>query len=265
MSAWRPAGAQGKAVALCLPIVLLALLAWQLPRLPQPQSYHRFADPWTCLGTPYCLDISSNLLILLAGAHGLIELFRARSRSVFSSPIEQGLYRLFFAATLLVGLASAYYHFGPDNARLAWDRAALVLALMIWLAAMLAERLQPSLGLRLLPLLLAAGLASVLYWHQSEQLGLGDLRPYLLTQAVPMLLVPLLLWLYSPRYSADKHVLLIIGLYAAALLCDLLDRQIAAQLQLVSGHSLKHGLVALAIHTVCWRLQHRTILKRGTS
>ena len=264
MSAWRQAWTHRKTVALCLLVLLLSLIAWQLPRLPQPQSYHQFADPWVCLGTAYCLDISSNLLILLAGVHGLIALFRFRSHLAFCSTIELGLYRFFFAATVLVGLASAYYHFAPDDEHLAWDRAALALALMIWLATMLAERLSPLIGLRLLPLLLVAGLASVLYWHQSEVNGLGDLRFYLLTQAVPMLLVPLLLWLYPPRYSADKHVLFIIGIYAAALLCDLLDRQIAALLQLVSGHTLKHALVVLAIHAVWWRLQQRTILKPPT-
>lgn len=253
----RSAHPRAKAAGLWLLVAMLATLAWQLPRIPQPQHYHRFADSSVCFGTPHCLDIVSNVPILLAGAAGLRYLHRASARRAFIEAAELHPYTLFFLGALLVGLGSGYYHLAPDNGRLAWDRAALAIALMSWLAANLGERVNPALGLRLLPLLLAFGLGSVAYWSWSEARGQGDLRPYGLMQLYPMLLVPLLLWLYPPRYSRNQGVLAVTGLYLLALLCDLLDHPIAALTGVVSGHTLKHVIAALAIYGVLLRLERR--------
>ncbi len=260
MSEWRQAHPCTKAVGLWLLVAALAALAWLLPRVPQPQHYHHFADPYVCFGAPHCFDITSNALFLLAGAAGLRFLRSAAAQYAFIEPDEILPYTLFFFAALLVGLGSGYYHLAPDNERLAWDRAALALALMAWFAANLCERVNLTAGLRLLPLLLAAGLGSVVYWNWSEAQGMGDLRPYGLMQLCPMLLVPLLLWLYPPRYSGDRDVLAITGLYLLALLCDLLDHQIAALTGLVSGHTMKHVIAAFAIYGVLLRLRRRRIM-----
>jgi hypothetical protein len=117
-----------------------------------------------------------------------------------------------------------------------------------------------SLAWVLLPLLFAAALGSVGYWGWSEAHGIGDLRAYGLMQFYPMLLIPLLLWLYPPRYSGDKDILAVIGLYLLALLCDLTDRPIAALTGVVSGHTVKHVIAALAIYWVAWHLKRRRIL-----
>ena len=166
------------------------------------------------------------------------------------------LFRSFLAAILL-GFGSGYYHLAPDNSRLVWDRAAMSLALMSWLAAILCERVSLTAGLRLLPLLFAAALGSVGYWGWSEMHGVGDLRAYGLMQLYPMLLIPLLLRLYPPRYSGDKDILAVIGLYLLALLCDLTDHQIAALTGVFSGHTAKHAVAALAMYWVVVRLRRR--------
>ena len=57
---------------------------------------------------------------------------------------------------------------------------------------------------------------------------MGDLRPYLLMQLYPVLLIPLLLRLYPPRYSGDRVILTVVGLYLLALLFDLGDRPVFA-------------------------------------
>ncbi len=46
-------------------------------------------------------------------------------------------------------------------------------------------------GLFALPPLIAAGTGSVLYWHATEQVGRGDLRPYVLAQLLPLVAIPL--------------------------------------------------------------------------
>lgn len=78
------------------------------------------------------------------------------------------------------------------------------------------------------------------------------------------LLVPMLLWLYPPRYSGDKDVLAVIGLYLLALSCDLMDDQIAALTGLVSRHAMKHVIVALAIDGVQRRLRRQQAVESMT-
>ena len=159
------------------------------------------------------------------------------------------------------GFGSGYYHLAPDNDRLLWDRLAMMLAFMAWFAAILSERVSPRAGLRLLPLLAAAGLGSAAYWGWSETRGMGDLRPYGLMQLYPMLLIPLLLRFYPPRYSGDRDILAIIGLYLLALLCDLGDRPVFALTGgLVSGHTIKHAIAALAVVGVVLHLRRRQAL-----
>ena len=260
MNDWRNRGPRAKALGLWLLAAALAGLAFTLPRIPQPLQYHDFADRRACAALPHCLDTSSNLLFVLAGVAGLHFLHSARGRRAFIDPREAWPYALFFSAAILVGFGSGYYHLAPDNARLVWDRAAMVLALMSWLAAILCERVGIKAGLHLLPLLTAAGLGSVAYWGWSEAQGLGDLRAYGLMQLYPMLLIPLMLWQYRPRYSGDRDILAVIGLYSLALLFDFTDRPVFELTGgLVSGHTIKHVIAALAVYAVMRHLQRRRV------
>ncbi|MDP1607107.1 MAG: hypothetical protein Q8L93_10800 [Rhodocyclaceae bacterium] len=237
---------------------LLAALALALPPFAQPVQYHDFADQRACFGLPNCLDTASNLLFVLAGGGGLLFLRGAAARHAFTDLRERALYAGFFGAVALIGLASGYYHLAPDNAGLAWDRAAIMLAFMVWFAAIIGERIGRQVGLRLLPLLLLAGLASVAYWYWSETQGSGDLRFYLLMQLLPILLIPLLLWLYPPRYSGGWIIPAVIGLYLLALLLDLTDHAVFALTNgLVSGHTAKHVVAALAALMVLRYLRRR--------
>ncbi len=250
-----------RAFGLWLLVVVLAGFAMMLPPIPQPLSYHELADRRACLGLSNCLDTASNALFVLAGAAGLFFLRSESGRRAFIDPRAARPYWLFFFATALIGFGSGYYHLAPGNERLLWDRLAIMLAFMAWFAAILSERVGPRAGLRLLPLLLVAGLGSVLYWGWSETRGMGDLRPYGLMQLYPMLLIPLLLRLYPPRYSGDRDILAVIGLYLLALLGDLGDRPIFALTGgLVSGHTIKHVIAALAVYGVVLHLRRRQAL-----
>jgi hypothetical protein len=237
----------------------LTMLVFMLPPIPQPPAYHDFADQRACLGLlPNCLDTASNILFVLVGLIGLRFLSGPAGRHAFRDTREDLPYTVFFLAVILIGIASAYYHLAPDHARLGWDRGAMALALMAWFAAILGERLDVVLARRLLPLLVTAGLASVAWWLWSETQGRGDLRPYLLMQAAPMLLIPLLLWRTPPRYSRAGDILAVIGLYALALLLDYGDRAVfSASGGVVSGHTLKHAVAALAAYGVARHLRLR--------
>lgn len=245
------------AVALALSLTALLAMFGFVPPMPQPQEYHRFADQSLHFGIPHFFDSVSNLLFILAGVAGLRFLASGRARLAFTDRREALAYWWFFGASVLVGLGSGYYHLAPDDSRLFWDRAAIAMALMSWLAAIVGERIDLAWGRRLLPLLVLAGVGSAVYWLWSESAGRGDLRPYLFMQLVPMLGVPLLLWLYRPRYPGDRDILVVLALYPAALACDFLDKPIAGLLGFVSGHTLKHVLAAAAVWWVLVGLRRR--------
>lgn len=252
---------RARAFALWLLAGVLAGLAWMLPPIAQPPGYHAFADQRACGGLPRCLDTASNVLFVLAGAAGLRLLQHARAQNGFRDRREVGPFALFFVAVILVGFGSGYYHLAPDNARLMWDRLPIMLAFMAWFAALVCERVDPGIGLRLLPLLVAAGLGSVIWWGWSEARGTGDLRPYLLMQLYPLLLVPLLLRLYPPRYSDDRTLLVVVGLYVLALLFDFGDRPVFSLTGgWVSGHTIKHAVAALAVFAMALHLRRRRAL-----
>lgn len=257
---WRNADPRAKAIGLWLLAAALAGLTWLLPPIPQPLAYHDFADRRACFGLPNCLDTVSNALFVLAGALGLRFLRGEAGRRAFIDAREARPYALFFFAVILVGFASGRYHLAPDNAGLAWDRAAIALAFMAWFAAILCERVNLRAGILLLPLLLGTGLGSVLYWDWSESRGMGDLRPYVLMQFAPILLIPLLLGLYPPRYSGGRDILAIVALYLLALLFDFIDRPVfVLSGGLVSGHTVKHVVAALAAAWVVRTLRRRVL------
>lgn len=239
-------------------LTLAALLAVAaLPPIPQPQQYHDFADQRALLGVPHALNVVSSLGLLIVGAVGLGRL--RRPDSSFADAREHWPYMLFFVSLMGVGFGSTYYHLAPSHGSLFWDRLPMSLAFMSLLSAVLVERLGPRIGLRLFPWLAAAGPLSVVYWILSERAGVGDLRPYGLIHFYPTLLIPLLMWLFAPRYTRGGDLLVVLALYATALVAERLDREVFALGGWISGHSVKHLLATLAAAWVVRMLRLRRL------
>jgi len=232
-----------------------------LPRIAQDPAYHRFADRRTLWGVPHGLDVWSNLAFPLVGLWGLIRVVSAPAGGrddPFTDPRERWPFAVVCVGVALTGLGSAWYHAAPDNARLVWDRLPMTLVFMGMLAAVVAERVSVAAGLVLLPVFLASGLASIAYWHASEAAGAGDLRPYVLVQFFPALAIPLMLWLFPARYTRGGDIVVVLVIYGAAKIFEVLDGRIFAMGGLVSGHTLKHLMAALA----CWWLIAGTMARR---
>lgn len=258
MGAFTAVTRRWRIALLVLLTVAVGVLTAALPPVPQWPSYHDFADRRAFLGLPNFLDVASNALFMLAGATGLYRLLAARRRPVFLDARERRPWLAFFLAMVLLGPASAWYHLEPSNERLFWDRLAMTAVFMSWFSAQLAERIGVRFGLSMLPALLLAGTASVIYWIATESAGAGDLRAYGVVHFYPALLIPLLMLLFPPRYSRGHDILIVLGLYGAALLAEWLDRAIFDLAGLFSGHTLKHLLAALA----AWRVLHMLRLRQ---
>jgi hypothetical protein len=203
------------------------------------------------------LDVLSNLGFVVVGTMGLwVLLGQRRSTAVFSEPVERIPYLVFFAGVLATGFGSAYYHLSPDNARLVWDRVPMTTAFGGFFAAILAERISVWAGLRLLPVLVVGGAASVLYWYWGETRNAGDLRPYAFVQFFPILAVPVLLSLFPARYTRGQDALWVIAWYGLSKVFEHLDAVLLGWIE-VSGHTFKHLLAACGTLVVLRMLTRR--------
>jgi hypothetical protein len=90
------------------------------------------------------------------------------------------------------------------------------------------------------------GVGSVVYWHFTEVAGHGDLRPYIITQFLPIILIPLILLFFPSRLWPVRLLWAMLGTYVLAKLLEHFDAQVFALLgHTISGHSLKHVAAAL--------------------
>ncbi len=229
-----------------------------LPPIPQDPSYHNFADQRRLAGIANALDVLSNIPFALVGGMGL--LFVCNARKALAGHRERLPYAAFFLGVLLTGAGSAFYHLAPDSGRLVWDRLPMALAFTALLAAVLTERVSLRAGPWLLAPLALLGMGSVAYWHWTELLGRGDLRPYILVQYYSLLALAMTLVLFPPRYSRAPGFAVALFLYGLAKVFELLDAPIYNLAGLASGHTLKHLTAAAAVYVLLHMLQHRKIL-----
>ncbi len=229
-------------VALLTAALVVALLA--AGPIALPAGYHDFADRRVLFGIPHAGDVLSNLPFLLVGLIGLARVpQQSRARDAW---------RVFFSCIALTSIGSAYYHWTPSDLGLAVDRVPIAMACAALICAFIAERVDGRAAHRpVLVLALLAALLSVLYaFHSPAWSGPGgDLRPYLLLQIWPLLLIPLLLLLgprVGDRVLSNGSWLIALLLYLLAKAFEVADQAVWLATGFISGHTVKHLLAAAA-------------------
>jgi hypothetical protein len=220
---------------------LAMLLHGPIPQLPH---YHDFADGRALAGIPHAANVLSNIAFALVAAWGFAVLRRRWDDPGFER--ARAGYALFVAALALTAVGSSWYHLAPDNGRLLFDRAPIALACAGLLGGVHADTHASRHPLAITATLALAGVASVLWWSFTEARGAGDLRPYLLLQGAPLLLVPLWQAMDEAPHRERYAFAAAIALYAVAKAAELADHSILLALGFVSGHTLKHLLAAAA-------------------
>lgn len=241
-------------------VAMAMLLDRNSAPFPQPDDFHAFADARAWLGIPNIVNVASNLAILVPALLGFGLVQRSTAGSGFASAVERAFALVFFGALIATSLGSAWYHLAPDNDRLLADRLPIAFAFTTLVAWLLAERTRLRAGAltMLIPWLLV-GPASVLWWYAGELHGTGDLRYYLLLYGFAFVVPPLLMSLASP-YSRRNGYLWAYVAFALAMICDRLDHRIFAVLDgLVSGHTLKHLLIGVALACLVRMLGRRRL------
>ncbi len=240
-------------------IIVFAIIGvFSMDPIAQDPAYHKFADRRSIINIPNFFDVISNLAFVIVGFMGMRLI--AKDRATGWLPELRAVYMTFFVGVFLTGFGSAYYHFHPDNQTLLWDRLPMTIAFMALFSAIVGETISPRIALKMFIPLLMAGIASVVYWHVSELRGSGDLRAYVLVQFLPILLIPLMLLLFKSRLNGNKYIWGVIGAYALSKVMELLDAPIYNTLGVISGHSLKHLVAALATFIFYRALRDRRIV-----
>lgn len=213
--------------------------------IPQPEKYYLFADHRNFSGINNFFNVISNIPFLLIGLFGVGLDFN--NRLVCDKWSMAPVYTMLFAGVFLTGVGSMYFHLWPNGETLVWDRLPMTLVFMSLTTALLAEHLPPFATAKLFYPLLAVGLASVGYWHFTELAGRGDLRPYLLVQFLPLLVLPAVMLVRSSRFTRQGDIWWMLGCYGLAKGLELWDARIFQLTGVVSGHTLKHLVAATAL------------------
>lgn len=241
-----------------------ALAAFLIPPMPQPLSYHAFADCRAFWSIPNFFNVVSNLPFLVGGALGIALILRGAAQ--FLDARESLPYLVFFVGALLTSFGSAWYHLAPDNPRLVWDRLPMTLGFAGLVAAAIAERAHLRAGSRTLWPLLAIGALTVLYWYASERTGRGNVIPYGLYQAWSVLAIVLLIAFFPARRYSHGHLLVwAAAWYALAKVFETTDLAVYRLTQgVISGHTIKHLLAAGAVFAILRGLRLRRALPDPT-
>lgn len=234
------------------PVVTVAAGALLLAHGPivQLAHYHQFADASTLMKVRHAADVLSNIGFAAVAAWGMRSLWQICNAGRYG-------YRLFLVGLLLTAFGSGFYHLAPDDARLVWDRIPIALACAGLLAGVRAECLSKPDAMLETCLLGVFALLSVAWWYATLQQGAGDLRPYLLLQCLPLVLIPLWQWIYGAPRRDRIAFGWALALYVAAKFAELGDYQVLAALGVVSGHTLKHLLATAAAALIVARLIER--------
>lgn len=233
----RPTRAE---VLLLAGIGLLLALAWWAPPVAQPPAFHAYAEQRTLWGIPHALDVLSNLPFALAAAIGLWRLQRVPPAALPAG--QRGCARLFFWGLLLTAAGSAWYHLQPNDPGLAADRLGMAVAFAGLLGLVAASAVSDRAGRILAPVLLLLAAAAVVQWYVT-----GNALPWALLQAGGMVLVMAAALRRPGATGLRVRWWLVLAAYAVAKLLEVGDHAVYhATGQLLSGHTLKHLVAALA-------------------
>lgn len=237
-------GPMGRRCALALLVALAAgaaagLLAWGPVRLTDAE--HRYADVRGWAGLPNTLNVLACLPLLAAACWGAA----ATWRSAWGDEVRRPWIG-FHGCAALSALGSAVYHAAPSDGVYLAAHGAASGGFVMLTAGVLAERVHRGFGSwRGLGAATALLLGSMALTAAGDGSHAGaDLRPLLLLQVLPLLLIPAgAAWLPG-AYTGPRDWLLVLAIYGLAKLLDLADAALLAATGWLSGHTAMHLALA---------------------
>ena len=213
--------------------MMVGLLAWG--PVPLDPAAHQYADQRRWFGLPNALNVLANLPLLLAGLWG----WHATRSSSWPATLRAP-WQVFHLCVAGGSLVAAAYHAAPNATGYVLSQMVMSAAFVMLTVGMLAERVNSRFGSR-------AGLAAAaaLLAATAAAIGFGavesiDLRPFLLLQLLPVLLIPAGALSLPGQYTRSADWMIILVAYALAKAFDLADAAIFMFTGWISGHALMH-------------------------
>ncbi len=217
--------------------------------ISQDLAYHNFADKRYFFGIPNFFDVATNLAFLIVGIMGLTHCFNNREKNISLGWI------ILFLSILLVSFGSSYYHYNPTNSTLTWDRLPMAIGFMAIFALILGDYVHPKFESTLLMPMVVLGMASVIYWHFSD-----DLRLYAWVQFCSLGILIFVISLYKPKTFNTKLVVYAFIFYVSSKVAEFFDESIyQLSSSIISGHSIKHLLAGIGLYFLYLILKTRKI------
>jgi len=220
--------------------------------IPQDQSYHNFMDQRKLLNVPNFLNVVTNLPFLLVGLIGV-----NTSKYIKNKELKRIIFTLFIGFVLLA-IGSSYYHLWPNNNRLVYDRIPMVIIFMSFFSYVIYNNINQKTAYNAFIALNIVGIMTVIYWAITESTGNGDLRWYGMVQFFPIVAIPLILVLYKSSFNLWKEIVPIFIFFGLAKITEKFDKETYHLLSnTISGHSLKHLLMAAAGYEILVMIRNR--------
>ena len=220
----------------------VGLLAWGPVELSAAE--HHYADRRAWLGLPNAANVLANLPLLAAGFWG----WRATRACAWPVELRRPL-ELFHLCVIGSATLAAAYHAAPGDVGYLLSQIAMSATFVMLSAGVLTERVDKRFGS---PRGIKAAVASIAAMVALIVLGLAatetvDLRPLLLVQLLPVLLVPAGVTSLPGGHTRSSDWMLLLAGYATSRLFDLGDAAIFRAVGWLSGHTLMHlGLAGVA-------------------
>ncbi len=217
--------------------IIAVVVIFFVKPIAQSQDYHNFADRIKFFSIPNFWNVISNLPFVIIGSVGVCAVLKSLAHYCL-----QQSYIWFFVGIILTGFGSGYYHYNPNDTTLIWDRLPMTISFMSFLSIIIGEFIKDSLGKKSLYPFLLIGIISIVYWVVLE-----DLRMYVLVQFLPIILIPIVLFLSKNNLKVKKYFWLILTTYVVAKFLESSDLLIYSNTnKLISGHTLKHFVASIA-------------------
>ncbi|MEQ1686858.1 MAG: hypothetical protein ABL916_24665 [Burkholderiaceae bacterium] len=222
--------------------VTMGLMAWGPVELTA--SAHRYADERVWLGMAGAANVWVNAAMFAAGAWG----WRATRASHWPLHLRTP-WQLFQACAMVSAGAAALYHARPQDNLFVLTHVATASGFMMLTLGLLAERVHSGFGSHRVCFAVLCGIAvtGAAMLLAQAQAGHVDMRPLLLLEIIPVLVIPAGALSLPGRSTQVFDWVVVLTLYALAKVLETGDALVLEGSGWISGHTLMHLALTAAV------------------
>lgn len=228
--------------------VTVGLMAWG-PIGLTPDS-HRYADERVWLGVPSAANVWVNAAMFAAGVWGWYATRASRWLLELRTP-----WQLFHLCAMVSAGAAALYHANPQDTLFVLTHVATASGFVMLTLGLLAERVHSGFGSLTVCCVVLLGIAltgcgMLLVQARSGSL---DMRPLLLLEIIPVLVIPTGAMSLPGRSTAAFDWVVVLALYVLAKLFGKADAVVLEASGWISGHTMMHLLLCAVVGWMVYR------------